>query len=489
MVVCLLCLSTVTASGGATAPSPETYVAVEDVTVSPNPPDPDEEFTVFASVRNFENSSSHFDVERVELRGGPDQNFTLHDRTSVPGVVRPQESRYVRLTGTIDDPGTYSLRIHAYGTNEDDEVVEVQRTVEVRVGAERPQLSIDAGDPVANATAPVNVTVANGLPSDARNVRVDVSGDAISVENPRRVQSVLASGTDERFEFSVRADGTGTHRVRATLRYTDANGTEQTVRQHALVEFSSLSKRVSLDAQSAAEGSEVSVTVTNFGNVPITNVVLRGESPNATLTDAPVERVAPGESETVALNITQFEADGAIPVNVTATYEAGDVQDRTHTSVDIASNPGAIRLTGIDLEREDGVVHLSGSASNVGLSEANSVIVSVVPEEGVEPAHPNKEYFVGTVPASDFVSFDVYAQVEENVSSVPLKVAYLVDGERRTYTVTVEYDLDDGTPSAQSRTNDDLLVPAIVGLVVTLAVAGLMVFAWRNSRDETEQSG
>lgn len=145
--------------------------------MSPNPPDPEEEFTVFASVRNFENSSSNYDVERVELRGGPEQNFTLHDETSVPGVVRPNEREHVRLTGSIDDPGTYSLRIHAYGTNEAGETIHVQRTVEVQVGAERPQFSIDANAPVANVDSRVDVTVANGLPSDARNVRVDVTGD------------------------------------------------------------------------------------------------------------------------------------------------------------------------------------------------------------------------------------------------------------------------------------------------------------------------
>jgi hypothetical protein len=480
LVVCSLLLSAGTVGG--TAASPGSYLAIDDVVVSPNPPTPNEEFTVYASVHSLSNSSSNYDIERIELRSGPDRNFTLHDEASPTGIIRPGERERVALTATIDNPGTHSLRIHVYGTTDAGERVHLQYTTEVQVGAERPQLSIDADDPVASADSRLNVTVANGLPSDARNVRVSIEGSGLTVENPRRVRSLLGSGAEKTFDFTVRAKSPGTHRVMATLRYTDADGERRTVRQHATVEFVPLSKRVSLDAKPAAERSAISVTVTNFGNVPITNVVVRGDSPNATLADAPIDELAPGESKSVTLNISQFEADGSIPVNVTAVYEAGSVTGRASTSVETASNPGAIRLTGIEVERKDGKVHLSGSASNVGLSEANSVIVSVASTEGVQPAHPNKQYFVGTVPASDFVSFNVFATVDENASTIPLKVTYLVDGERRSYTVTVEYERDDDS-TARSHSTNDLVVPVAIGGVVVLGVLGLMLLGWRNSRD------
>ncbi|WP_276279977.1 hypothetical protein [Halorussus caseinilyticus] len=485
LLVCSLCLSAVPVGTTATAASSDSYVSIDKVTVSPTPPTPGEEFTVFAAIRNLPNSSSNYNVQHAELRGGPGQNLTVHDETSVPGFVRPGERKYVRLTATIDDPGTYSLRLHVTGTNEAGERIHVQRTVEVQVGAERPQLSIDAADPVATADSTVNVTVANGLPSDARNVRVTVEGSDIAVENPRRVRSLLVSGSDETFDFTVRANSPGTHRVTAHLRYASGDGEQRTVTQHAMVNFSALSKRVTLDAKSAAEGSAVDVTLTNFGNVPVTNVVVSGESPNATLADVPIDEIDAGESKTVALNITRFETDGDIPVNVSATYEAGDATGAANTAVTIASNPGAIRLTGLEMEREDGKVHFSGSASNVGLTDANSVIVSVVPTEGVEPAHPNKEYFVGTVPSSDFVSFDVFADVDDSVSTVPLKVSFLVDGERRTYTVNVEYEVDDDAAATANQSSSGLLLPAAVGGVVVLVVGAIIVVAWRNSRDGT----
>lgn len=480
-----VCLSAVAVGGAMTAPSSNTYLAVTDVTISPTPPSPDEEFTVVAALHNLGNSTTNYQIDRVELRGGASENFTLHDDASPIGIVRPGKRKFVRLTGTIDDPGTYSLRIHVYGENDEGERVETQYTTEVRVGAERPQLALTTTDAIANGDTGVNVTVANGLPSDARNLHLDVEGPDVTVENPRRIRSLLASGSEETYGFTVLAPTPGAHRITATLKYTASNGTRQTVRQHTQVEFAPLSKRVSLDAKSAAEGSAVSAKVTNFGNVPIENVVVRGESPNATLADTPIDRLDPGESRTVKLNITRFEADGDIPVNVTATYDAGDVRGQADTAVQIASNPGAIRLTGIETETEDGKVHLSGSASNVGLTDADSVIVSVIPSDSIQPAHPNKEYFVGTIPASDFSSFDVFARLDKNVSTVPLKVTYLVDGERRTYTVDVGYEADDGSIGTANQSDTDPILPVAIGGAVTLAVGGLMAFAWRNSRDGT----
>lgn len=485
LLVGVLCLSSASAAGVATTSEPDTYLTVERVSVAPTPPTADEEFTVFATLKNLGNSSSNYDISRVELRGGPDQNYTLHDEASPPGIVRPGKRKYVRLTGTIDDPGSYSLRLHVYGTNSGGERVHLQYATEVRVGAERPQVAIDTSDPVASTETQVNVTVANGLPADARNLRVSVDGEGVSVENPHRVRSVLTSGNDGTFQFSIRANESGRHRVTATLHYTTSDGERRMVRQPKLVEFASLSKRIGIDAKSAADRSAVSVTVTNFGNVPVTDMVVQGDSPNATLADAPIPKIEPGASETVMLNISRFESDGGIPVEVTANYDAGTATGSANTSVKIASNPGTIRLTGIEVEQTEGKTHISGSASNVGLTDANSVIVSVVPTDGVDPAHPNKEYFVGTVPSSDFVSFDVFAKMDENVSAVPLKVSFLVDGERRTYTVTVEYEGEDSGSQVSAQSTDDLVLPVAVGSIVTLGVGAIIVVAWRNSRDGT----
>ncbi|USZ66843.1 hypothetical protein NGM10_08870 [Halorussus salilacus] len=483
--ICLLIAATIVLSGVstgvfATSSSPDAYLGITEVTVSPDPPEPEEEFTVTAAVENLDNSSSFYDIDRVELRRGDEENFSVHDTTSPPGLIRSGEKRYVRVNGTIDDPGTHSLRLHVYGENEDGERIHVQHETEVRVGAERPQLEIDADEPVAKADSPVNVTLANGLPSDVRNVDVTLETEDASLENSHRTKSTVGSGEEANFEFTANANESGEHRFTATVRYTTENGSTKSITQHATPNFEPLSDQVSLNAESTGDGSQVTATVTNYGDVSVEDIVVRGRSANATLSDAPVDELDPGESETVDLNITEFDADGKIPVEVLADYNAGTTDARVNTSLDITSNPGSIELTGLETELEDGKVHLSGSASNVGLTEANSVIVRVKSADGVEPAHPNKEYFVGEVPESDFVSFDVYARVDDGVSEVPLEVTYLVDGERQTYTEAVEYRTD----TVETATSDerDLLLPAAIGGGITLIAGGIMTIAWRNRR-------
>ncbi|MFC6727013.1 hypothetical protein ACFQE1_22055, partial [Halobium palmae] len=149
-----------------------------------------------------------------------------------------------------------------------------------------------------------------------------------------------------------------------------------------------------------------------------------------------VESLPPGATRTVQLGVSNL--DGPTSVTVRAAYEVDGRTNRTvEQTVEVRANPGRIQLTGLDSADEGDYLRISGSASNVGLQPVDSVIVRVLPVEGVEPSPPNREYFVGTVPASDFVSFDVSAQVGANVSQVPLEVTYLSDGTRRSETVEV----------------------------------------------------
>ncbi|MFC7226909.1 hypothetical protein N0B31_05795 [Salinirubellus salinus] len=145
--------------------------------------------------------------------------------------------------------------------------------------------------------------------------------------------------------------------------------------------------------------------------------------------------------------------------------------------------PGRVELTGVDVGTEDGTTTISGSVSNVGLADVDAVVVRVVASEGVTPVAPNREYFVGTVPASDFVSFDVTARLDPNTTSVPLNVSYVADGDRQSQTVAVPIDAPlTPDPSGGGGGTGGLLLPALGGLLVVVVVAAFVLVAWRNRR-------
>ncbi|MFB6156102.1 MAG: hypothetical protein ABEJ22_09415 [Haloferacaceae archaeon] len=140
-------------------------------------------------------------------------------------------------------------------------------------------------------------------------------------------------------------------------------------------------------------------------------------------------------------------------------------------------NPGNVTLTGIQVSRDGETIRVSGTASNVGTTDAQSAMVRVAPGDGTRPAQSQSEYFVGSVAASDFTSFAVSATLTDNGSTatIPLRVSYLVDGVRQHRTVTVTYD---PTADETHRDEKDGRFPlAIAGGAGVVLLVGAV--AWR----------
>lgn len=88
------------------------------------------------------------------------------------------------------------------------------------------------------------------------------------------------------------------------------------------------------------------------------------------------------------------------------------------------------------------------------------------------------------MPASDFVSFDLYAETTPNGTWIPVEITYLVDGEQRQRTVQIELDRDESSKVQRSSTAKSGFpegVALVLGGVVIVIVAGIMINAWRNA--------
>jgi len=80
---------------------------------------------------------------------------------------------------------------------------------------------------------------------------------------------------------------------------------------------------------------------------------------------------------------------------------------------------------------EGGRVTIDGNLANVGGGEVTSAVLSVQPTQGVQPAYPQRNYFIGTVDASSFAPFQLTAQANlADASNVTVQVRYVVDGEQ-----------------------------------------------------------
>jgi hypothetical protein len=453
-------------------------VSIADVEVTPAQPAPGERFTVTTTIRNAESTpnspSASFSMHAVALRDADSPSKT-YARVDNLGTLPEGASVDVPLTLSFEEPGVRELRVYVFGSGGAGPV-EYRYPVVVTVREGGPQVSVLSGDadPVVGASSSINVSVANGEAESVRNVRLELAGRSVDVEDSTRVLPSIASEATETFEFEVTPSATDAT-LRATLRYTTESGDVRTTEVSSSLTADPLRVDVGLDASVTGAGTDppVEAEVSNFGNAPLTDVVVRAAADGRVVARRSIPDVPAESSRRVELNVSGVDE---ATLDVTADYEVGSRVESSTTTVDYASNPGRVELTGVDVEREGDRVHLSGSASNVGLSDVQAAVVQVVPADGVAPARPYREYFVGTIPASDFVSFDLYAAVDEGTETVPIRVTYLVDGERRETVSEVNVaDLPPANDSAD-RGSSPLLV--VGGVVAALVVVGVVAYAF-----------
>jgi len=468
--------------------------SVSNVDVSPSSPAPGETVTFDTTVRNLQSSDAPLEINAIAIRKSGGRGITEYERVSDLGSISPGSTLEVPLTASFDSSGSKDLRVIAYGRDRGTgENVELRYPVKLNVEERHPQIDLAANDSVAGVESTGEVTVANGLDSQITNVEVVVEGDGVEMTKSRTVRSSVAQNGSMSAPFRFRPESAGEHALTATISYTVDGDTTRTTTRTTVIDADPLRNSVELDTTAVGSGTDraLRVAVSNGANAPLSDVMISATSANASFQRVLLENISASTTREVRLNATMDEPRA--DVTVTAEYELGTETERTTAETTLRSVPGTIDLTGLDVIRQGGRLQISGSASNVGSTAADSVLVSVVNTENVTPATPNRDYFVGTVPASDFVSFDVYARTEGNVTSVPLEVTYLVDDTRKRQTFDVDIDPTGG--SAQQPAQDggseggdqnSMLPVFIAGGLALLVVVGVLVRRYRRGDDDIE---
>ncbi|KAA9396918.1 hypothetical protein Har1130_09920 [Haloarcula sp. CBA1130] len=468
--------------------------SISNVEVSPSSPAPGETVTFETTVRNLENSDAPLEINDIAIRKSGGRGITEYERVSNLGSISPGSTLEVPLTASFDSSGSKDLRVIVYGRDRGTgDNVELRYPVKLNVEERHPQVDLTASDSVAGVESTGNVTVANGLDSQITNVEVVVKGDDVEMTQSRTVASSISQNGSMTAPFRFRPESAGEHSLTATVHYTVAGDTTRTTTRTTVIESDPLRNSVELDTTAVGSGTDraLRVAVSNGANAPISDVMVSATSENASFQRVLLENISASTTRQVRLNATMDEPRA--DVTVTANYELGTETEQTTAETTLRSVPGTIDLTGLDVIRQGGRLQISGSASNVGSTDADSVLVSVVNTENVTPATPNRDYFVGTVPSSDFVSFDVYARTEGNVTSVPLEVTYLVDDTRKRQTFEVNTDQMGGVAPQPDQNGDSgssdqnsMLPVFVAGGLALLVVVGVLVRRYRSSDDDIE---
>ena len=510
VVFALLVAVSAVAVGVAVGPAAaaDARVTLTDTTVTPSTPTVGAPVTAETTLRLSAGSDTSMTVEEVSVVDPSGDDAVLGTATDL-GRLSPGETLAVPVTFTVNESGSQDLRLVAVGTDSDGDRVEATRPLTVGIEPGAPQVEVETDRVVAGASSSVQATVSNPTTAPLRGIEVTVPGG-----ESRRTIPTLAAGASETVNLTAVVTDTGDGTVDLRTSYTMPNGVGRETVTTAPVTVEPLRTDVgvraqrpqsdnsgeaggdltgllggggtgALQSQSESEGessaSRVDVTVTNFGNAAVDEVVLTAEDSEGVRLGsvgrfALADTLAPGEETTVTVDLSRVgPTDG---VRFVAGYESPRGSNESALLYDYRAQRGEATLTGLDVSISDGGrVTLDGNLANVGDGEVTSAVVAVRPSEGVQPAYPQRDYFVGTVGASSFAPFELTAQADlENASEVPLRVTYAVDGEQVTMNASAPL------PPAESGVGGG---PGSTGLAVVIllglaAAASVTVYVARN---------
>ncbi len=346
---------------------------------------------------------------------------------------------------------------------------------------EHPQVAMTAEAGEAGESRTATVTLSNGLDERIRNVELTVAGEQIEFDDPRRVAASVEAGVTEQYEFTVTPAVAERLPVEVSLSYTvggERRGTEYTLEpSFGTADAPADRPQLQVDVEDAVAGASrpVTVTVANGLGNEVRQLDVSVSSPDVTFKSNARVRSALQAGGTAELVFTAVaEESGVYPVEVTFDYRDDGVQQRVTRTFDVEfappSNPGQITLTDVDAIAQGSSLELSATASNVGSERVESVVVSLPDSADVD----GREYFVGGVDGSDFSSFTISTTVDENITSVPVEVTYVVDGVQKTVTTEVPVEQTELRQASESSGGSSVpLIPvAVVGvLVIVLGVA------------------
>lgn len=452
---------------------PDNRVTITATAVTPDPPTVDAPITVSATVRLSAGSASAATVERVAVL---DESGDLLGEANGLGALSPGETLTVPVTVRFAAPGEQALTVVATVADVDDETTTASRPVSLVVEAGTPQVDLRADRLVAGTDSAATVTVSNPTTAPLRDLTVsllDVDG-----ERTQRTIASLGAGASQSLNVSLRPEQQGERTLAVDVTYTTVTGTRVTVTEERTVFVAALDDDVGVRVertmpgqqsmtaggggglsglagalggsgllQPAASGSDgdsgqaqagAAITVTNFGNAPIETVVLVPQLPDGTLAPqlgrvAVTDALAPGDSAQVTVDLSAVTAPS---LRFAVQYELAGEAREVVRPYDLDRSRGAVALTGVNLDVEGDRVRLTGNLGNVGDGDVRGVIVRVGTSESVEPAYPQRSYFLGTIADSEFAPFELTAQVDPaNATTVPVEVSYTTGGERLTETI------------------------------------------------------
>lgn len=342
------------------------------------------------------------------------------------------------------------------------------------------------------------VTIENNADQAYEVDRIEVEHES-PFDDPEQVWdvAVVPPGGSIEVPISVTFDEKGLHKTQVVV-YGSTEETSANRQYPAPVVVRDSGPDVMLSSSTPTTGSETDFTVRAINgedrSIRNINLTVDGEDVEFNTTNqlssglnANEERdftfryVPESTGETELTAKFEYTTDSGHEQEITKSTNVDISEPRSQSNIDGQVDSPAIQLTGIDVVPEGEHMLITGSASNVGTDSIDSVLVRVVETENVKPTAPNRDFFVGTVPGSDFGTFDLTAEVSDDATQIPVELTYISGDDRITEQTVIEVPTTSESPNTSG---DTYTIVYIIGGVLVVGVLYIIGIGVHNSRKD-----
>lgn len=345
------------------------------------------------------------------------------------------------------------------------------------------------GEPVTFETTIRNMGTSSD-PLKIRDIAVRVPGSATEYTRVNNIGGAISPGTEVTVPITHTFDTAGTYDLRVIVYTRNVNTDGATNYQYpVLLSVRERHPQLQIDTNESIIGvpTDGTITLANGLNTTITNVEMTVSGDSVTMRNNESIFATISSGETVNGSF-QFQASDLGPQTITGTVEyrlpsgMKRTDTVTHTIRPEPADQDVLKLTEINVQRSVTGLEISGSTANVDTKSVQSVIVRVRDTEHVDPVQPNKDFFVGEVPASDFSPFTLTAQVTGSATEIPVVVTYVRNGVSRETQTTIPLEQaassqrpadpqPDPDPSGEPQDGPPVAIIGIVALVLIFSGA------------------
>lgn len=239
------------------------------------------------------------------------------------------------------------------------------------------------------------------------------------------------------------------------------------------------------------EISTVTVDIVNMRSNNVSGVIVVPDGNDVTFTPSEVfiGTITAGNKSTAKFTLNTLEsAEGTKEISFSASYFNGD---NLHQCNDADMTINVIRqspliLTGIEVERIGNRYTINGDLNNVGTTDAKNVVISAIGSDGIEPVQPYANYFVGTLEADDFSSFELSALITSgDIKSVPVLIEFR-NTDNSYSSLTESIILEDGDSAARgSEGGISTTILIVIGLA-TIVIISIIGYSWKKRKIKPE---